>query len=97
MPLTQRDKKVQTLSTHRAHKALAYGVCFWSHHGCSQDPDAHVRHCLVQFLRKDAVPVVDQEAARMVARQGFTKLLECPLGFGMRGDVVMKVCVARTP
>ena len=90
MPLTQRNKKVQTLSTHRAHKALAYRVCFWSPQGCSQNSDAHVRHGLVQFLREDAVPIVDHEAVRMAARQGFTKLLERPLGCRMRRDVVMK-------
>ena len=80
MPRTQWDQKVQTLSTHGAHKALAFGVCFWRPHGCSQDSDAHVRHGLVQFLRKDAVPIADHEALRMAARQGFTKLLECPRG-----------------
>jgi hypothetical protein len=90
MPLTQRDQEVQTLSTHGAHKALTYGVCFWRPHGCSQNPDAHVRHGLVQFLREDAVPIVDHEPVRMVARQGFTELLEGPLGCRMRGDVVMK-------
>jgi hypothetical protein len=84
MPLSQWDQKVQTLSTRGAHKALAHGVCFWCPHRCSQDPDAHVRYGLVQFLREDAVPIVDHEAVRMAARQGFTELLECPLGWEMK-------------
>ena len=90
MPLTQQDKKVQTLSTHSAHEAITCRIRQRHPQGCSQDSDAHVCHCLVQFLRKEAVPAVDHEAVEMATRQGFTELLEAPLGCRMRLDIAVK-------
>jgi hypothetical protein len=90
MPLTQRDEEVQTLSPGCAYEAFACGICLRRPDGSSKNPDAHIRHSLVQFPREDAVPVVDHEAVRMAARQGLTELLECPLACRMRRDVVMK-------
>ena len=90
MPLTQRDKEVQTLPPCCAHKAFAHRIRQRSFHGRSKYSHTHGRHCLIQFPRKDAVPVVDHETVRMAARQGFPKLLESPLGRRMGGDVVMQ-------
>jgi len=90
MPFTQRDEEIQTLSPGCAHEAFAYGICLECAERRSKNPDAHVRPCLVKFLREDTVPVVDHEALRMPARQGFTELLESPVGRRVGSDVVMK-------
>src|SRR5450756_2130841 len=39
MPLTQRDEKVQTLSTHSAYEPFTRRIRQRRPHGCSQDPD----------------------------------------------------------
>jgi hypothetical protein len=59
MPLSQRDKKVQTLPTNSAHEAITRRNRQRRPQGGSQNPDAEVSHCLVQLLRKDAFPIVD--------------------------------------
>src|ERR1039458_7398662 len=45
---------------------------------------------LVQVPREDRIAVMDQELVRMVAWDGFSQLLQCPLCGGMRGHVVME-------
>src|SRR5689334_17552038 len=53
---------------------FAHRVCLGRPHGCSQNPDAQIRHSLVQFLREDAIPVVDHESIQMVAWQRLPQL-----------------------
>jgi hypothetical protein len=72
MTLTQRNEEGQTFPPLRSREAFAYGVCIWSPHGCSQDPDTYVRHRLVQILRVDLIPVMDHKAVGVVARQRLT-------------------------
>ena len=38
---------------------------------------------LVHRLREDAVPIMDEEAVGMAARQRFPELLQCPFRRGM--------------
>src|ERR1035438_9503884 len=59
-------------------------------HGSSKNSHAEVRYGLVQPLRKDAVPVVDHEPIRMVARQRLPELLQGPLCSRVGGDVVVE-------
>jgi hypothetical protein len=42
---------------------------------------------MIQLLGEDAVPVVDEEAERMISRECFAQLLLGPVSAGMIGDV----------
>ena len=58
--------------------ALAYRVRLRGSHWLRQDPHTQIGKALVDFLSKDAIAVVDDEAVRMVARQRFPELLQRP-------------------
>ena len=68
LALAEWDQEVQALATQSSAEPLANGVRFRRQHRSAQDPHAHVRHRPVEFFREDAIPVVDQESVRMVAR-----------------------------
>src|SRR5262249_21685122 len=46
-----------------------------------------VTDTLVKLRGENAVPVVQEKTVAMVSRNGFTQLLECPGGRGMRGHI----------
>ena len=66
MPFVERHQKLQALTTQASAEPLAHRTRLRRPRRRAQNPKTHVRHCLVQFLREDAVPVVDQEPVGMV-------------------------------
>src|SRR5512132_156957 len=88
--LVERDQEVQTFAPQGPAQALAYGVCLWCPHRCSQYAHAQRGHSSVQLLGKDAIPIVDHESVRMVARKCLSELLQRPFRRKMGGHVVME-------
>jgi hypothetical protein len=75
MPLSQRDEEIQALPTDRSDQAFANSIRLGRPERRPQYAHAHVSDGLIQFLREDAVPVVDEEAERMITGQCFPQLL----------------------
>ena len=61
MVLGQRNHEVQALPPQRAQEPLTQGIRLATAHWGLEDPQPQVPHLLIQPLREDAVPVVDQE------------------------------------
>jgi hypothetical protein len=49
-----------------------------------------VAHALVEFVREDTVPVMDEKSVPMVSRNRFAELLDGPLGRRMCRDIGMQ-------
>ena len=79
MALVEGDQEVQTLATKAAAQSLAYGVRLRGSYRCPQNPYSQTGKTLVNRLREDAIPIVDDEAVGMVARQRFPELLQAPV------------------
>jgi hypothetical protein len=86
----ERDQSVQTLAAKTSTEPFAYGVRQRRPHRRSRDSYSEVRQLLVQCLGVDAIPVMDHEPIRMVARKRLPELLQGPLRRGMGGYVVMQ-------
>jgi hypothetical protein len=82
MPLAQRDKEIQALPADGSHHTLASGVCFGRSTRRVQYAHPHAGNRLVYFPGEDAVPVMDEEAERMIIRERFPQLLQGPLCAG---------------
>src|SRR5215831_19858471 len=59
-------------------------------HRRTQNPYTQIGKTLVDILREDAAAIVDDEAVRMIARQGLPQLLQRPFRRGMGSDVVVE-------
>ena len=81
---------VETLPTEAPAQSLAYPVRLRCAHRRPQNLYAKVCQILVDFLSEDAVPIVDDETIRMVARQRFPELLQRPFRRGMGRGVVVE-------
>jgi len=90
MALVEGNQEVQTFATKAAAQSFAYGVRLWGSHRRSQNPYPQIGKALVHRLREDAVPIMDDEAVGMAARQRFPELLPCPFRRGMGRGVVVE-------
>ena len=90
MALVEGNQEVQTLATKAAAQWFAYGVRLWGSHRRWQNPYPQIGKALVHRLREDAVPIMDDEAAGMAARQRFPELLQSPFRRGMGRGVVVE-------
>ena len=90
MALVEGDQEVQTLATKAAAQSLAYGVRLRGSYRCPQNPYSQTGKTLVNRLREDAVPIMEDEAVGMAARERFPELLQCPFRRGMRRDVMVE-------
>ena len=90
MALVERNEEVQAFPTQRPAETFAEGIRLWRSDGRSQYSHAHVRDLLVQFLRENAVPVVNEESVRMPARKRLPELLRGPFRRRVGGHVVME-------
>ena len=70
----------------RSHTEFAFGA----RTGVQKNPYAQIPKTLVDLLREDTVPIVDDEAIGVIARQRFPELLERPFRRGMGRDVVVE-------
>ena len=82
MAFVEGNQEVETLATKAAAQPLAYRVRLRGSHRRPQNPHPQIGKALVDFLSKDAIAIVDDEAARMVARQRFPELLQRPFRVG---------------
>ena len=82
MAFVEWKQQVETFATEAAAQSLAYRVRLWSSHGRSQNPYAQIPETLVDLLSEDTVPIVDDEAISMIARQRFAELLQRPFRRG---------------
>ncbi|MCU1335391.1 MAG: hypothetical protein JWO19_972 [Bryobacterales bacterium] len=87
MPLPQRDEEIQALPADGSDHTFASGICLGRPERRPQYAHAHGGHSFIQFLGEDAVPIVDQEAERMITGECFTQLLLGPFRAGVIGDV----------
>jgi hypothetical protein len=71
----QGDHQVHTLPPQRAQEVLTERIGLGTPRRCFQDSETQVPHLLIELLREDAVPVMDQETAGMVSWDRFAKLL----------------------
>src|SRR5271166_3173201 len=90
MPFVERNQEVQTLPAKTAGKSLAHRVRLRGAQRRPQNPYTQIGKALVDFLKEDAVSIVDEESVRMIARQCLPELLECPFRCGMGSDVLVK-------
>jgi hypothetical protein len=73
--VTPEDQEIQTLPAKTATEAFAVGIRLRRPYRRSENAHAEPRDRLVEFLGKDAVPVVEHESVRMVGGQSFPELL----------------------
>src|SRR5262252_4636389 len=85
------NQEVETFAKKAAAESLAHRVRLGSPHRRTQSPYTQIGKTLVDFLREDAVAIVDDETIRMIARQGFSELLQRPFRRRMGGDVVWRI------
>src|SRR5215472_18291091 len=89
MVLVEGNQEVETFAT-KAAESLAHRVRLWGPHRRTQNPYTQIGKTLVDILREDAVAIVDDEAVRMIARQGLPELLQRPFRRGMGSDVLVE-------
>ena len=90
MAFVEGNQEVETLATKATAQPLAYRVRLRGSHRRPQNPHTQIGKALVDFLSKDAIAIVDDEAVRMVARQRFPELLQRPFRRGMGSDVLVE-------
>src|SRR5215831_4804753 len=90
MAFVEWNQEVETFATQTAAEPLAHRVRLGGPHRRPQNPYTQIGKTLVGIRRKDAVAVVDDEAVRMIARQGFPELLQRPFRRGMGSDVLVE-------
>src|SRR5215471_17303250 len=82
MALVERNQEVETFATKAAAESFAHRIRLWGPHRRPQNPYPQVAKALVNRLREDAVPIMDDEAVGMVTRQRFPELLQRPFRRG---------------
>jgi len=96
MPLVQWNHEIQALAPHRSDQPFAIRVRFRRPHRRAQNPQPKgAFELLVQVRREDRIAAMDQELVWMVARNGFSELLQRPARRRMRGHVVVENTAAR--
>ena len=75
MIFCQRHYVVQAFAPERAHQSLTQCVRLRTLRGRFQDLQPQVTYALVESLRKDAIPVMEEEAVTMI-RAGVTRIGE---------------------
>src|SRR5215467_9984689 len=90
MAFVEGNQEVETLPTQTAAQSLAHRVRLRGPHWRTENPYTQIGKTLVNILREDAVAVVDEEAVRMIARQGLPELLQRPFRRGMGSDVLVE-------
>ena len=80
----ERNHEVQ------ANQSFTIGIGLRCSDRRSQDFQTQILYGLIHFFGEDAVPIMDQEAIAVIARNGFAELLRCPLCCGMCGHIAMK-------
>src|SRR5215467_1206322 len=90
MAFVEGKQEVETFATEAAAQSLAYRLRLGGSHWRSQNPYAQISKTLVHLLSEDTVPIVDDEAVGMIARQRFPELLQRPFRRGMVSDVVVE-------
>jgi hypothetical protein len=90
MAFVEGKQEVETFATEAAAQSLAYRVRLWYSHWRLQNPYAQICETLVDFLSEDTVPILDNEAVGMFARQRFPELLQRPFRRGVGRDVVVE-------
>src|SRR5215472_17410613 len=90
MAFVERDQKSPDTRGEDFHRTVRIRSSPAAPHRRSEDSYSEVRQPLVQRLRVDAIPVMDHEPIRMLARKRLPELLQGPLCRGMGGYVVMQ-------
>jgi hypothetical protein len=85
--LSQRDEEIQALSADRSDQAFANSIRLGRPERRPQYAHVDGGHGFIQFPGEDAIPVVDQEAERLITAECFPQLLLGPFRAGVIGDV----------
>src|SRR5215469_14967894 len=89
MAFVEGKQEVETFATEAAAQSLAYRVRLGGSHWRAQNPYAQIPKTLVDLRSEDTVPIVDDEAIGVIARQRFPELLQRPFRRGMVRDIVV--------
>ena len=90
MALGQRNDAVQAFPPQCANEPLAQGVRLGTAHRGFEHSQTQMAYTLVERSGKDAVPIVDQEAIRVVRRYRFAQLLKRPMRRGICSCIDMQ-------
>ena len=90
MHLTQRDHAIQTFTANRSHQPFTVSIRLRRLHRCSQNFEPECPQVVVNFCRKDRIPIMNQESVDVIARDGFSKLLQGPGGSRMGRNIAVQ-------
>ena len=91
MTFAEGNQEVKTFATKAPAQSLAHCVGLGGSHGRPQDSHPQVRETLVDFLSEDAIPIVDDEAVGMVARQlSFAKNASAGIALWSKDSISLK-------
>ena len=79
MTFVEWHQEVQTLPAKAPAQSLAHRARLRRSHRCPQNSYTQVRETDIDFLREDAIPIVNEEAVGMIAGQRFPELLQAPV------------------
>ena len=89
MSLVQRNEEIQALPPDCSDQPFAIRICLRRPQRCFQDLQPQRFQGSILLSRENAVPVVDEEALWLLARNDFSKLLKRPGCRGICRDVAM--------
>jgi len=78
MLLAQRDHVIQAFPADRSHQPFTIDVGLRRLYGGSYTFQPKCPQLIVNFCRKDRIPIMNQESVDVIARDGFSKLLQGP-------------------
>ena len=83
----QGNHEVQALPPQHAQQTLAKRIGLGTPDWDFEDLQSEVEYTLVELLGEDCVSVIDQETVAVINRNGIAKLLDRPLGRGVRRHI----------
>jgi hypothetical protein len=84
MLFVQRDQPVQARAPHASDQSFTVGIRLRRLHGGSSNFQPEGPQLVINFRGKDRIPIMNQESVGVIARDGFSKLLQGP-GCGRMG------------
>src|SRR2546427_1085604 len=87
--LGQRDHTVQAFAPQRTDEPFAQRVRLRTLWWRFEHTHHQVTDALIELLREDAIPSMDEEAVAMISRDRFAQLLHRPVGRGVCRHIAM--------
>jgi len=94
MAFIQRNHKIQTVSVDCVNDPFTDGIRHWRPHGCFEYPQSHIPDTLVDWFGENRIPIMDQDAIRVIGWNGCSELLHGPLSRGVCRHIDVKESAA---